>query len=102
MNKKDRKELSRRIKHLPEMLHKTNKVKRQITGAHLLADGQTRTSDNKPITADLMYLGSVAADVNHRTEAEKAYKLYGMSGVIAYCQEVERVAAEQLERVDRA
>jgi len=96
MTKNERRELSKAIKDLPEM-RSGEKMEIIIkSGASLLAAG-VKEVQGKPVNPKGKYSGTAHAVINHRTNAEKAFKQKGMIGVHEYCNAVLRKAKIQLE-----
>jgi hypothetical protein len=88
MTKQERKELSKAIKGLPEVTDPNNMVHHFMEGSALIASGTYKTKTGEPVVRSKTYSFKEPAVINHRTEAEKAFIIGGMTAVHLYCNEV--------------
>lgn len=88
MTKKDKKDISAAIKGLPVVTDPNIKIPRVISGSGLIGMGVFKTKSGEPVVRSKQYTIKEDKVINHRTEAEKAFKTGGMTAVLLYCNEV--------------
>lgn len=87
ISKKDKKLIGSIIKKLPPMTKRFGTEEVTVAGHVLLAEGKTQIK-GVPIIWNKRYITTQKAEVNHKTEAEKAFKLAGYDGVHSYVKGV--------------
>lgn len=73
------------------MQSKDEKIKQTAYGSTLIERGYKQ----KDINPKARYLVSVSKPINHKTEAEKAFKKYGIVGVNAYVLEIMEIVKKE-------
>lgn len=98
LDKKIKKEIRRRIKRLPEMLHSDKTEQVVVHGSVLIEHGTEKTKTGQNLNPTLRYLVDRPKSVNHQTEAEQIYVREGFPGVDHYCETVKNKFTEQMQK----
>lgn len=95
ITKKDKKTISGLVKGLPEMVSKKEKVKVTISGRMLLEIGIDKLNNGKLVDTNKVYLTEKPKPINHKTEAENAFKRGGIDAVNQYVHTVKSIHEKQ-------
>lgn len=100
LGKKEKKQIRALVKGLPAMQSTTEKQAKLVTGSSLLNQGINRVPSgiNKGdcILPNKSYITKIPLQINHQTQAEKAYSKKGIQGVEEYVNAIHKRNAEYL------